>query len=301
MSRDKRRRLESTVAAIQLQHGPRALRPAGELRTTVPPHIATGFPALDAATGCGGLPMGALTLFSGHSTSGKFTVACKALANAQLSLHTGAQGSASSYSPFSPTRTPLATVALLDLTQTADPDYLRRCGVHLSHLLIVRPEQEADGLPLLLDIVQSGQVRLLVVDGTAELAAARAAEGRRQTPPGEQEQRAPGAPPRAAGPTLAAAAGRLRQLARSTNTAVLFIDEPASPWQRWLGRDPAAPLRSQVALHIEMRRERWLRREGQLAGYGARAQILRSQWRSDTPSADLEITFNGTVYARPTW
>lgn len=285
MARDKQRRLESTVAAIQLEHGARALRPARELRTTLPPHISTGFPALDAITGCGGLPLGALSLFSGRSTSGKLTVACKALACAQ----TGAGG---------PLATgPLATVALLDLTHTADPDYLRRCGVQLSHLIIVRPEQPADGLPLLLDIVQSGQVRLLVVDGSAELAApaapgAPAAHGAQaSTQSGTQEPAL----------TLAAAVGRLRQLARATNTAVLVIDEPASPWQRWLGRDPAAPLRRQAALHVEMRRERWLRRDGRLAGYGAHAQVVRSLWRSDGPAAALEILFNGAVHARPTW
>ncbi len=266
MSREKQRRLESTVAAIQRDFGPRALRPARELRAALPPHISTGFPALDAATGCGGLPLGALSLFSGRSTSGKYTVACKALACSQGNL------------------TSPATVALLDLPHTADPDYLHRCGILLSHLIIVRPEESADGLPLLLDIVQSGQVGLLVVDGVAEHAAG-----------GQAGRRAGGQ-----ALSLSAVVSRLRPLARAANTAVLFLDEAAS-WQRRLGVDPAAALRRQVALHVEMRRERWLRRNGQLAGYAARAQVLRSLWRGDLSAAQLEIVFNGAVHARPTW
>jgi RecA/RadA recombinase len=64
-----------------------------------------------------------MTLLSGRTTSGKLTVAYKVLASAQRSPH-----GAVAY-----------TVALFDLTRTADPDYLARCGVDLDALLVARP------------------------------------------------------------------------------------------------------------------------------------------------------------------
>jgi archaellum biogenesis ATPase FlaH len=247
-----------------------------------PPAIATGFAALDAMTGCGGVPCGALTLFSGPGTSGKGTIAYKVLANAQsgaAQAGTAQAGTAQAgAAQFSTAQAGASTALLLDLTHTADPGYLQRCGVALDRLLIARPQRMEDRLSLLLDVVQSGRTRLVLVDSVAELMTERAAA--RQ---------------------FNGALARLRQLARTSGCAVLLLDESASPWQRWLGVDAGAALRQAVALHVELRREQWVQRNGLLVGYTAQARVLRSLWRSGMPEAPLEIVFNGTVRARDTW
>ncbi|HMN29032.1 MAG TPA: hypothetical protein PKE45_12850 [Caldilineaceae bacterium] len=66
MPTGKRRKLDSTVAAIQQRHGAHAIRKASDLATPAPP------PAIP--TGCQGMPLGALTLLSGRTTSGKTTL-----------------------------------------------------------------------------------------------------------------------------------------------------------------------------------------------------------------------------------
>ncbi|MBP7961469.1 MAG: hypothetical protein KBG20_03865 [Caldilineaceae bacterium] len=150
MANAKRRRLESTVAAIQQRYGVRALRVARDLpKVSLPATIATGFADLDAMTGCRGVPLGAITLLTGPSTSGKLTVAYKTLAAAQQNG-----------------RHP---VALIDLTHSTDPDYLARCGVDLEHLLLVRPGPETPIDTLVLDLVRSRHLRLLFVDSLADL------------------------------------------------------------------------------------------------------------------------------------
>lgn len=259
-----RRQLESTVAAIQLRHGAQAIRPARDFVSTPVLHISMGFPELDAITGCAGVPLGALTLLSGPGTSGKLTLAYKTLASAQ-------NASAAALAP-------VETAILLDLTCTADPDYLQRCGVDLVHLLIVRPQEPRDSLPLLLDLLHSRRARILLVDGLPEMIGDRSLAR-----------------------AFNASLSHLRQLARTAACAVLFVDDSPSPWQRWLGMDAAAVLRQNAALHVDLRRERWLRREGTLVGYQARARVLRSRWRNDTPSVAIELVFNGTVRARATW
>lgn len=254
----KRRKLESAVAAIQQRHGVQAIRKAAEVAPAVVPHVSTGFAALDAVTGCGGIPLGAMTLLSGQSTSGKLTLAYKTLAHAQR------QGNA----------------ALLDLSRTADPGYLHRCGVQLDRLLIARPDTAPGALvnsvALLLDLVQSREVRCVLMDGLADLDAAALRR-------------------------LTASLAHLRQLLHAAGCAVVFTDEQHAPWQRWLDLDPGAAVRAQAALHVELQRERWLRRSGELVGYCATARVVRSRWRSDSPQASIEIVFNGTVRAQPTW
>ncbi len=147
MSSTRQRKLDAVVARLQLQYGPRAIRkaaPAAEPSV----QLSTTFPALDAALG-GGLPAGRITEISGPATSGKVTLAAKALAAAQQDSK--------------------ALVAWLDLGRTCDPDYLHRCGLALDRLLVVRPADAADALALALHLVESRALAALVFDGIAQL------------------------------------------------------------------------------------------------------------------------------------
>jgi archaellum biogenesis ATPase FlaH len=250
---EKERRLESTVAAIQRKHGASAVH-RGADRHDLPFAIATGFPQLDRITGCNGVPLGAITLISGPGTSGKGSLAYKLLANA------------------------LGVVVLFDLVQVAEAEYLYRCGIDLARLRVVRPAREEETTPLLLDVVQSKQVRCVVVDGLPELTANR-----------RLEQQFHGA------------LARLRQLARTNNCAVVILAESAPWWHRWLDLDAMATTRQNAALHVDLHHERWLYRNNELVGYEAQARVLRSLWRSGTPAATIAFEFNGVIKARPTW
>jgi recombination protein RecA len=142
MSNRKRRQLDSIIATLQTRYGPQVVRKAGELKATKPPALSSGFAALDACTGCQGIPLGHITLLSGRITSGKLT-----LAHAK-------------------------TAAILDFNQHSDPDYLARCGVDLSKLVVVRPAADQAAVNLLVDIVRSRQAQLILVDSITNLLAA---------------------------------------------------------------------------------------------------------------------------------
>jgi recombination protein RecA len=265
MSTTKKRRLDSAIVAIHERYGPQAVRMGAAPKPAAAiPHIATGFPALDAITGCQGLPLGALTLLSGRTTSGKLTVAYKVLASAQRSPH-GAVAH---------------TVALFDLTRTADPDYLARCGVDLDALLVARPSLQLNAVDLLGDLVQQRRLRAVVVDSLTEWQANHAV--RRH---------------------LYASLGRLQTQLRSAQCALVFLDDPSPPWRRWFYLDQSGRVRWHAALHIEMRREQWLTENGTLKGYRAQARLLKSRWAATAgiPGAPVEIRYNGTVQAGATW
>lgn len=254
----RRRKLESAVVAIQRQHGAQAIRRGTERPPAPPTAISTSFLQLDALTGCKGIPLGNMSLLSGRSTSGKVTLAYKLLANAQTKTS--------------------GTVALVDLGQHADPDYLQRCGIDLARLLLVRPTVNERAVHLILDLARSRQTTFVVVDNWSELLDERGARH-----------------------ALINGVRRLPPLLRAANCGVVFIDEINAPWKRWLWRDGRAELYRQMAVHLELRREQWLAYNDHLDGYRAQVTLHRSRWSPTGGTVAIEILFNGTVRAAPTW
>jgi hypothetical protein len=275
MAPSKKQRLEQAVAFLQGRYGARVVQTGNAQAPRVPPPgVATGFPALDTITGCGGLPLGAITLLTGQTTSGKLTLAYKALAQAQ---HARTPSSRRELQRGSPRNPPGSPVAILDLTHSSDPDYLARCGIGLEDLLLARPQSTEQALTLLGDMLRSYPLRMLLVDSLADLAADRASTQ-----------------------YFDALLPQLGMLLARTPCALVFLDEPRPPWLRWLGMRSSA-IAHTAALHVELKRETWLEKEGELYGYRAQAQVIKSRWARSLQKAPVEIHFNGTVKARTTW
>jgi RecA/RadA recombinase len=83
VERDRAAILQRVIAAFQRRWGTHALRIFGQPPANAVPVISAGFPNLDAALGIGGFPRGRLTELLGMATSGKTTIALRALALAQ--------------------------------------------------------------------------------------------------------------------------------------------------------------------------------------------------------------------------
>lgn len=258
----KRQRLEQTIAAIQQLHGERAVRVGAAARAADVPHVPTGFARLDAITGCGGAPINALTLISGKSTSGKATLAYKTLANAQRA-------------------NPGGVVALVDLNGAADADYLARCSIDLNRLVVAQPKPARQAVELLIELTRHARKHRIAAVLADDLSPIVADAG--------------------AGRALSAAAPQLALLLKHSGCALIALSESPSTWQRWIGGGALGALSSIADLHIELSRETWLERDGELVGYRARAGIARSRWAPAGQSASVEIEFNGTVQARNTW
>ncbi len=247
--KENQQRLERTVALIQRKWGQEALR-QGMARARTVPHIPTGFPELDAATGIGGVPRGRITVLSGAATSGKVTLAALTLARSQ------ARGRLAAY---------------IDLPHTCDADYLDRCGVRLRDLLVVRPENTAQALELTLALAARSEIAAILFDHWGVIAG----DGRRRS----------------------ALDGMLDQvvglLARS-ETALLVVQDPLSPWQRLL---PVAggPLAHYAALHLAISREQWFLAGPDVRGYRARVTLTKNKLGPAGQTVPIEIHFNGTV------
>ena len=105
--------------------------------------ISTGFCALDAILGLGGLPRVATTALRGGETSGKTTLALRAIAQTQ------AAGGIAGF---------------LDLARSLDPIEAVARGVQLEWLVVITPDSLAEALAMAAMLLQDRTVDLLVLD-----------------------------------------------------------------------------------------------------------------------------------------
>jgi hypothetical protein len=105
--------------------------------------IPTGFAALDAILGPGGLPKSASVAIRGDGSSGRTTLSLRVVAEAQ------AQGS---------------VVAWLDLSRSFDPVEAVARGVRLEWLVVITPASLDEGLSIAGSLLAGRSVDLLVLD-----------------------------------------------------------------------------------------------------------------------------------------
>lgn len=268
---DRKRRLEKTVTDIQNRFGLRVIgRPA---ETAAPSVIPTGFPALDAALGIGGLPRGRIVEIVGVPTSGAATLALKAAAQAQE--RDGTAGGLAVY---------------IDIARTFDPDYAHRCGLDLHRLMLIHPYNTQQAIAMLPDFITNagldanGAADLLVFDMPLH-------------PPPEPERRQ----------QLSSALGRLLAPLSRSGSVLLFVtslrpdsDPPAnsplpgnSPLLDGYPRHLALP--HYASLRLLVRRARWLHRREDVRGYEADVLVLKNKLGQAGREVRVAITFNGTV------
>src|SRR6478735_2116794 len=144
--------VDAALAGLQVRWGAAAPRVAGALALAPEPAsvplpgqrvIHTGFAALDAILGPGGLPTSASVAIRGDGSSGRTTLALRVAAEAQ------AEGS---------------VVAWLDLSRSFDPVEAVARGVRLEWLVVITPASLDEGLRIAGSLLAGRSVDLLVLD-----------------------------------------------------------------------------------------------------------------------------------------
>jgi recombination protein RecA len=110
--------------------------------------LSTGFAALDAALGVGGLPRGSIVEIFGPASSGKTTLALQFVARA---MQAG------------------AAAAWIDAEHVFDPPQAQQLGVPLERLPLARPDSAEQALEIARQLVSSAGLDLLVIDSAAAL------------------------------------------------------------------------------------------------------------------------------------
>jgi recombination protein RecA len=150
--------------------------------------FSTGFPALDAILGPGGLPRGMGVSLRGDLSSGRTTLALRLAAEAQ------AAGS---------------IVAWLDLANAFDPVEAIARGIKPDWLVVVTPQDIDEGIAIAGSLLSGRTVDLLVIDL-----------------PQRVEGASRPAKPKARGGSVADRLGRLAALARRAGITVAMLEPP---------------------------------------------------------------------------
>jgi recombination protein RecA len=145
--------VDAAVAGLRARWGAAAPRVVGALALSTAPAVAphldddrvihTGFAALDAILGPGGLPRSASVAIRGDGSSGRTTLSLRVAAEAQ------AQGS---------------VVAWLDLSRSFDPVEAVARGVRLEWLVVITPASLDEGLSIAGSLLAGRSVDMLVLD-----------------------------------------------------------------------------------------------------------------------------------------
>ena len=146
---EKGKAIDLAVDQIEKQFGKGSIMRLGSEGATLPiESIPTGSLALDIALGIGGVPRGRIVEIYGPEGSGKTTLTCSIIANAQL---TG------------------GVCAFIDAEHALDIGYARKIGVDVDNVLISQPDTGEQALEIAEVLIRSGAIDVIVVDSVAAL------------------------------------------------------------------------------------------------------------------------------------
>ncbi|MFN2187770.1 MAG: hypothetical protein ACK2T3_03325 [Candidatus Promineifilaceae bacterium] len=254
MISDRKQKLEKTMAALEDRWGSSAVQPLRQRLRSPVPHIPTGFPALDEATGIGGLPTGRITEIVGSPTSGTVTLALTLAARTQKKI---------------------GSIVYIDLGHNFDPTFAARCGLDMEQLILVRPKDTEHALSILLDFISDGTVGALVFDADPFLLS------------DYQSTKA-----------LAATLGRIISPLSQSSCMLLFVTSQQKSEQQtnasYGDRNTNGSLiPHHSAIRLQIQREKWLYKDGDIAGYKAQISVVKNKLGAAGKQANMSIWLYG--------
>ena len=223
--------------------------------------VRTGFAALDAILGPGGVPRWAGLAVRGDVSSGKTTLALRLAAEAQ------AAGS---------------IVAYVDLARSLDPVEAVARGVRLEWLVVLEPTSLDEALAMAGALVAGRSADLLIVDLPAERGSRSGSGGSHRAP----RESVPGpASSRRRSPSVADRLGRLAALARRADVLLVVLEPPGLP-------DPvSSAIAAAAGLRLELARRTWIRLGRDVVGQRTEVVVARNRAGPPGRRAELRIIY----------
>ena len=159
-------------------------------------------------------------------------------------------------------------VSYIDQARYFDPDYAYRCGLDLSHLLVGTPYDMGETLAMAEALARNGGLSAVVLDLLDVL----------WTDPQVM-------------PQLTTFLNHLPASLARSGTA--FVVLHASSTQ---GSPALSALAHYATVCLQVIRERWLHRHGDVRGYQVQVQVLKNRLGPAGRAVTVNIEFNGTVH-----
>jgi recombination protein RecA len=143
------KKLEEKIKQLEKLYGKSAVfRYGKDITDRTVKSISTGSLKLDLATGISGVPKGRMVEIFGAESSGKTTLALHIIAEAQKKGE---------------------LAAFIDAEHALDINYAKNIGVNIDELIISQPDYGEQALQIILNIIESGEIGVVVVDSVAAM------------------------------------------------------------------------------------------------------------------------------------
>ena len=224
--------------------------------------VRTGFAALDAILGSGGVPRSTALALRGDGSSGKTTLALRLAAEAQ------ATGS---------------IVAYLDLARTLDPVEAVARGVRLEWLVVLEPASLDEALAMAAALISGRSVDLLIVDLPVDRRSRPARAAPTGGPPTGSRLGSgrDGRRPASVGDRL----GRLAALARRADVLLVVLEPPGLPGS------VSSAIAESAGLRLELAQRAWIRLGRDVVGQRTEVVVARNRAGPPGRRAELRILY----------